>query len=167
MQFLMSKVRYLPSCRQLFVPARTPGGRHPSTATTRYGNLHLGTKDSALHNPLFRYQQIRRYAGPAAGGANDYTFSPGNDIQPQPKTQHTVPEKEKGKGKGKDKDKDKSEGIKGRKGDGKTGGDDAHGNAGTAWKMFESAATTAASLSILGYGPLKIDTRRTHRRFLI
>ncbi|KAI5804482.1 hypothetical protein EDC01DRAFT_422715 [Geopyxis carbonaria] len=142
----MSKVRYLSSCRQLLVPARTPGGRHLSP--TRCGNPQLGTTSPTARSPVSPYQQFRGYGGPAAGGANDYTFGPSNDVQPQPTTQHVGGAPEKGKNK---EEKDDREGIKSRKGDGKTGGDDdAHRHSGTAWKMFESAATTAASLSILG-----------------
>lgn len=97
-------------------------------------------------------------APPSAGGANDYQFGPSNDVQPQPSTQVVGGHEGKAKKKSEKDSKGDGDGYSGAAGMrrpagcGNSGGNGTHSNrAGTAWKMFESAATTTASLSILGY----------------
>jgi hypothetical protein len=108
----------------------------------------LESQPSRRTAPLALVLQSRWQSGPpqppSAGGANDYQFGPVNDAQPQPHTQHKGHEDRDGP-------REKATGDGG--GDNEGGGTRSR-SAGTAWKMFESAATTAASLSILGYGCL-------------
>ncbi|RPA99675.1 hypothetical protein L873DRAFT_1682833 [Choiromyces venosus 120613-1] len=104
--------------------------------------------------------------GSSVGGGNDYQFGPSSDLKPQPSTQkwgyvedmagpggdqvgggirgsgmyHGSPKDEGGNGGG--------TGSGGKKPP--PGEDKKHKLKGTAWKIFESAATTGASLAILG-----------------
>jgi hypothetical protein len=85
--------------------------------------------------PLLSYRSQSRWASTGStGGANDYQFGPSNDVQPQPSTQKLAPEEE-------------DEG--GRK-DGSKDGKKRGWRGSTSFKMFESSATTAASLAVLG-----------------
>lgn len=89
-----------------------------------------------------------------AGGANDYQFGPSNTLQPQPTTQRVgnLPSKDDKKKKSRDDDDDEPsvEGNTKQEDRGNNRRDGTHELPGTAWKMFESAATTAVSLAILG-----------------
>lgn len=119
--------------------------------STTNGSNVLGNQSSRRTAPIALVLQSRWQSGPpqppSAGGASDYQYGPANDLQPQPHTQHKGDE-DHGSPRG------NATGEAGEGGgDGKGAG--THSNtAGTAWKMFESAATTAASLSILGYACL-------------
>ncbi|KAF8477332.1 hypothetical protein BDZ91DRAFT_709077 [Kalaharituber pfeilii] len=92
---------------------------------------------SRLINPTVHWQlqrwQSQQTGGGAAGGAGDYQLGPSNEIQPTPGTQHFGGD---GNGEG-----------GGSKGGGKGKNPDWKG---TSFKMFEAAATTAASIAILG-----------------
>ncbi|PUU80452.1 hypothetical protein B9Z19DRAFT_974811 [Tuber borchii] len=110
------------------------------------------------------WQQKRWNHRSSVGGGNDYQFGPSSDLQPQPTTQKwghvqdtAAPGGDQTGG-----------GIRGSgmfhgspdngNGEGSGGGgrkppkeeDKKHKFKGTAWKIFESAATTGASLAILG-----------------
>ena len=112
--------------------------------------LRIGTRPPlATITFRARWQSNGPAAPPSAGGANDYTLGPANTVQPQPNTQ-IFGEETKGK---------KKDGSEGGAGEGGGRGRDSGGGGGkwsnvrpaeTAWKMFESAATTAASLFVLG-----------------
>ncbi|KAI5816825.1 hypothetical protein BZA77DRAFT_55643 [Pyronema omphalodes] len=118
--------------------------------------------------PQIRYKSDsgQQASPPSVGGANDYQFGPANDIQPQPSTQ-SVSETSKDRAEKNEKsrknsdDKEKSDWKEEAKGtEESTRGDDtgqkghagreADAKKGTGWKAFESAATTTASLAILG-----------------
>jgi hypothetical protein len=112
--------------------------------------LAIPIRKPTIYTLQLRWQSGQT-GGPAAGGANDYQFGPANDVQPQPSTQHLGSEKER-----RSNAREEATGKEGPAGGEKGGGgsNGTHGgHSGTAWKMFESAATTAASLSILGYVP--------------
>jgi uncharacterized membrane protein YgcG len=153
----MAFFRSLPRFRPLLGPAclrrSTAGGClrvRPSVFRTR------AIPAPILHATATRWQSGQPPQPPAAGGANDYQLGPINDVQPQPGTQHFGQD-----GPGQEDNNSESDARRGSSGKGGPssgggggyGGDGAHSKpAGTAWKMFESAATTAASLLILGYG---------------
>jgi len=131
--------------------------RIPSFITA--GNSAFGTQTSrrtAPIAPIALALQFRHQSGPPqpppAGGASDYQYGPANDVQPQPHTQHKGNEGDHGSS------QERAPGKAGEGGGGSSGSGGTYSKpANTAWKMFESAATTAASLSILGYGLLGIE----------
>ena len=138
----------------------------PSRGQTLTQNIALSGRrlSSTPHRQFRRWQSIQTGIG-GAGGASDYQLGPGNglfgaplppfpklsnkpdliiELQPGPDTQHF--------------------GCGGPVGGGEGGGGSKDGRGGknygkkstdwksTSWKMFEAAATTAASIAILGYG---------------
>ena len=158
--------RTLVRLRPLIAP---PQRVHRSTTlapTISIAGSGFSARRPALPRPsVYRPRPQKRWQSGAAGGANDYQPGPANDLQPQPSTQHFYSSSGSGSSSG---------GSSGSSGSGGSGSSHAKGNhdgrqshsagagkgayaggggrrhAGTAWKMFESAATTTASLSILG-----------------
>ena len=103
----------------------------------------------------------------SVGGGNDYQFGPSSDLQPQPATQKWGYVEDMAAPGGNQTgggirssamfhgSSDNGNGGGSGGGGGKPppkGEDKKHKLKGTAWKIFESAATTGASLAILGYG---------------
>jgi hypothetical protein len=127
-----------------------------------------GSTRNLLRSTQIRYKSDsgQQASPPSVGGANDYQFGPANDIQPQPSTQsvsETSKDREKNeKSRKKDDEKEKTDWKEEAKGTeesmtrgehrGQRGhaGQGADWKKGTGWKAFESAATTTASLAILG-----------------
>jgi hypothetical protein len=117
-----------------------------------------------LHATATRWQSGQPPQPAAAGGANDYQLGPVNDVQPQPSTQHFGQDRPDHEEESDARGGSSGKGVPSRGGGGGGGrghgGDGTHSRpAGTAWKLFESAATTAASLSILGYGWALLTSR--------
>jgi hypothetical protein len=115
-------------------------------------NCRIRLPRVSLTIPQRRRIQTGDVVVPSAGGANDYHFGPANEVQPQPATQQFVPKKDEAKSTRESPEKPNNGGGPGDSKNGGRGSDNAGDRkAGTAWKMFESAATTAASLTVLGY----------------
>ncbi|KAL7271968.1 hypothetical protein RUND412_005244 [Rhizina undulata] len=104
------------------------------------------------------YSTSKDTTGATAGGGSDYRLGPANELQPQPQTQRW----------GLEEDQDVVAVVGGGKGGSGGGGGGGSGRDGkgpkeekqhpegkkwkaAAWKVFESAATTTASLAILGF----------------
>lgn len=151
---------------------RSSAARTLNSPASRAPRLQL---DRALPPPLVSGAPIHhhhhifgavRCKGSSAGGANDYQFGPVNDLQPQPNTQTvglTKPltsstdkrNKERKSKKDDEEEDDDHEDGPSVKGNGRRKADDDHRHGthnppGTGWRMFESAATTFASLTVLG-----------------